>query len=44
MNIRDIEKILSWIYANCDGYYEESEVLRAIQYAYDIGFTTGREE
>jgi len=43
MRLHEIEQILSWIYANTNGTYNEDQVLCAIKYAYDIGFTTGRE-
>jgi len=44
MLLHEIEQILSWLEKNPDGTYDELEVLNAIKYAYDIGFTTGREE
>jgi len=44
MRLHEIEQILSWLEKNPDGTYDELEVLNAIQFAYDIGFTTGREE
>ena len=44
MRLHEIEQLLSWLIPNTDVRYTESELLRAIQYAYDTGFTTGREE
>ena len=44
MRLHEIEQILSYLEKNSDGSYDELQVLDAIQYAYDIGFTTGREE
>lgn len=44
MRFYEIEEILSWLFPNEDGSYDKEQLLQAIQYAYDIGFTTGREE
>jgi hypothetical protein len=43
MNDHDIKQILSWLLTNKDGSYSKRQVLEAIKYAYDIGFTEGRD-
>lgn len=43
MRNHDIDIILRGLYQGLDGHYNKEEVIRAILWAYDLGFTDGRQ-
>ena len=43
MRNHDIDMILRGLYQGLNGKYDKEEVIRAILWAYDLGFTDGRQ-
>jgi len=43
MRNHDIDMILRGLYQGLNGQYDKEEVIRAILWAYDLGFTDGRQ-